>query len=111
MQERLVLEKVQMPPRLVAVSCSGQAPCAQPLAGHANRAPRSKSRYRSSWVRSASNSLRVTRHGPLNPNAAVNNLQLSHTPTTPCYATITDSHAANETITPSSTRHAGTTLT
>jgi hypothetical protein len=30
---------------------------------------------------------------------------------TPCYVTITDSHAANETITPSSTRHAGTTLT
>jgi len=28
-----------------------------------------------------------------------------------CYATITDSHAANETITPSSTRHAETTLT
>jgi hypothetical protein len=27
---------------------------------------------------------------------------------TPCYATITDSHAANETITSSSTRHAGT---
>jgi hypothetical protein len=26
---------------------------------------------------------------------------------TPCYATITDSHAPNETITPSSTRHAG----
>jgi integrase len=52
---------------------TGQHPCAQSLAGHANRPPRSKSRYNSSWAASASNSLRVTRHGRLNPNAAVNN--------------------------------------
>ena len=31
-------------------------------------------------------------------------------PLSPCYVTITDSHTANETISPSSTRHAGTTL-
>jgi hypothetical protein len=71
---------------------------------------RSKPRYRSSWAASASNSVRITRHGPLNPNAAVNNPS-SSIPLCPCYATITDSHAANETITPSSTHHAGTTLT
>ncbi len=71
-QERLVLEESRCRHVLPAVSCSGQAPRAQSLAGHANRAPRSKSKYRSNEVRSTSNSLRVTRHGLLHPDAAVN---------------------------------------
>jgi hypothetical protein len=48
---------------------------------------------------------------PAEPQRRREQPQLIHTPTTPCYATITDSHAANETITPSSTRHAETTPT
>jgi hypothetical protein len=48
---------------------------------------------------------------PAQPQRRREQPQLIHTPTTPCYATITDSHAANETTTPSSTRHAGTTPT
>jgi hypothetical protein len=48
---------------------------------------------------------------PAEPQRRGEQPQLIHTPMTPCYATITDSHAANETITPSSTRHTATTLT
>ncbi len=75
------------------------------MAGQGNRTPRPNSRYRSNRACSASNSVRATRHGPLNPNAAVNNpnssirLDLFH-------VTVTDSHAVNETIFPPSTRHA-----
>ena len=90
-----------------AVSCTGQASCAQPPAGQGNRAPRSNSRYRSNRVCSASNSVRATRHGPVNPNAAVNKPNSSILRTS-C-VTITDSHTVNETIFPPSTRHAGPT--
>jgi hypothetical protein len=48
---------------------------------------------------------------PAQPQRRREQPQLIHTPTAPCYATITDSRTANETTTPSSTRHAGTTHT
>ncbi len=48
---------------------------------------------------------------PAQPQRRGEQPQLIHTPTTPCYETVTDSHAANEMITPSSTRHAATTPT
>jgi len=48
---------------------------------------------------------------PAQPQRRREQPQLIHTPTTPCYATITDSHAPNETPTPSSTRHAAPTPT
>ena len=57
------------------------------------------------WACSGSNSLRLTRHGRLNPNAAVNNPSSSITQTS-C-ATVTDGPTVNETIFPPSTRHAG----
>ena len=48
---------------------------------------------------------------PAQPQRRCEQAQLIHTLTTPCRATITDSHTANETIAPSSIRHAGTTPT
>lgn len=71
---------------LSVVSCTGQAPSAQSLAGQANRAPPGKSRYTSSCA--PSNSVRVTRHGALNPNAAVNNPSSS----IPCDPLLRDHH-------------------
>jgi hypothetical protein len=72
---------------LSTVSCTGQPPCAQSLAGNPNRAPRPKTRYRSNWAASTSNSVRVTRHGPFNPKATVNNpsssIPLQHPATRP----------------------------
>ena len=49
--------------------------------------------------------MRATRHGAVNPNAAVNNPNSSN-PLDLFHVTVTDSHAVNETIFPPSTRHA-----
>jgi hypothetical protein len=110
MQERLVLKESRCRHVFSTVSCTGQHPCAQSLAGQANRAPRSKPRYRSSWAASASNSVRVTHHGPLSPNAAVNNPSSS----IPYDSLLRDHHGQSRSQRnhhPSSTRHAAITPT
>ena len=85
---------------LSAVSCTGHSRCAQSLPGHPNRAPRGKSRNRSSRAPRGSNSTRSTRHGGLKPSAAVNNPDSSiPKPNPPSVSTpTTEHHPVNEAI-------------
>src|SRR5450631_3515428 len=62
---------------LSSVSCTGQEPSSQPATEHPKRAPRGKSRYRSSRPCATSKSERVTRHGSPNPKAVLNRSRVS----------------------------------
>src|SRR5450755_3317230 len=62
---------------LSSVSCTGQEPSSQPPTEHPKRAPRGKSRYRSSRPCATSKSERVTRHGSPNPKAVLNRSRVS----------------------------------
>jgi hypothetical protein len=111
MQERLVLEKVQMPPRLVRGVMQRTATLRTVLgrAGEPGTTLEVQIQIQLSPLDVELGPYHPPR--PAEPQRRSEQAQLIHTPATPCYATITDSHAANETITPSSTHHAETTHT
>jgi len=111
MQQRPMLEKVQMPPRLV----HGVMHRAATVGTLLGRTPKPGTTLEVQvQIQLGSLGVELAAYHPprpTQPQRRGEQPQLIHTPTTPCYATITDSHAANETTTTSSTRHAETTLT
>jgi hypothetical protein len=111
MQERLMLKKVQMPPRLLR-AVMHRTTTVRTVPGRA-RKPGTTLKLQIQIQLSGLGVELGPYHPPrpAQPQRRREQPQLIHTPTTPCYATITDSHAPNETLTPSSTRHAETTLT
>ena len=108
-QQRPMLEKIQMPPRLVHRVMHRTRTLRAVLGRTPEPGPTIKTQIQIQLGGLGVEPAPDHPPRPAQPQRRHEQPQLIHTPATPSYATITDNHTANETITPSSTRHTGTT--